>query len=200
VQRRDSSRRVVLGPDDEPSLHRILFSGTGDSTRQPIPRTVNAELVLILCSARAHAQCRELFQQRPVQPMYYSSLNSCTPGKIYPEHGTAHREAGHRQEMSMRQARVPTPQEPSAAVCGVNTLVCRSETRLAARRTRYEGPLALVAAMLLCGTQSPSCGEPRPSTTTRWMTWNGISLRFVMPRANDRRRRCVSALLPRPHR
>jgi hypothetical protein len=52
----------------------------------------------------------------------------------------------------------------------------------------------------LGGIQSPSSDEPRPSTTTRWMTWNGISPRFVMPRANDRRRRCVAALLPRTDR
>ena len=52
---------------------------------------------------------------------------------------------------------------------------------------------------VLGGTRTPSCGEPRPSMTIR-MTWNGISLRFVMPRANDRCRGCVTALLARPHR
>ena len=50
------------------------------------------------------------------------------------------------------------------------------------------------------GRQSPSSGAPKPSTTTRWMTWNGISLRFVTPRGNDRGRGHVASLLSDPDR
>jgi len=92
--------------------------------------------------------------------MYYSNSNSCPPGKISTEHGTADREAGHRQEMSMRQTGVPTPQEPSAAACGVNTLVCRSETRLAARRTRYEGPWHWLRLCCAVGRTPSSAAAP----------------------------------------
>ena len=51
--------------------------------------------------------------------------------------------------------------------CGVNTLVCRSETRLAARRTRDEGPLVLVAALLLCGADHRSLWSAKPTQATK---------------------------------
>jgi hypothetical protein len=46
----------------------------------------------------------------------------------------------------------------------------------------------------------PSSGAPRPTTTTRWTTWNGILRPFVTPPGNDRRRGHLADLLSRSDR